>query len=183
MLLSLFLACLPTLSQSPSSSTKSTKPEEKPADTVARAVHHQILILPFYSVFDSINFSISGDTVTLTGQVIRPTLRSHAEASVKTIEGVRIVVNNIEVLPQSSPDDELRRDVYRAIFENTELAQYAVHTVPPIHILVKNGTVTLVGAVDKEADIPLATKEASKVPNVTSLQNLLTLRKSDSSRK
>ncbi len=159
---------------------RSPRTEEKVPETLLRVVHHQLLMLPFYSVFDSIDFSINGETVTLTGSVLRPTLKAHAEAAVKSIEGVGKVVNNIEVLPQSSTDDELRRNIYRAIFEQPQLARYAIQAVPPIHIIVKNGAVTLLGTVDKEADIPLAASEANKVPNVASLQNLLTVRKNDS---
>jgi hyperosmotically inducible protein len=158
---------------------RSSKSEERPPETLLRVIHHQLLLLPFYSVFDSIDFSINGETVTLAGSVLRPTLKAHAEAAVKSIEGVNKVVNNIEVLPQSPSDDELRRAIYRAIFEDPQLARYAVQAVPPIHIIVKNGAVTLLGTVDKESDIPLAATEANKVPSVANLRNLLTLRKND----
>jgi hyperosmotically inducible periplasmic protein len=170
---------IPAHTQAPSQSAKSAKAEEKLPDLLSRELHHQLHTLPFYSVFDFLGFTISGDTVTLTGQVLRPTLKTHAEGAVKSLEGVRTVVNNIEVLPQSAADDELRRNIYRAIFEDSELAKYAVQTVPPIHIIVSNGAVTLAGSVDNETDIALATKEASKVPNIVSLHNALALRKTD----
>ncbi len=166
-----------TPAQSPANSNPSRLEISEP---LTRALRHQLLVLPYYSVFDTIDFSLSGDTVTLTGQVLRPTLKTHAEAAVKSLEGVGSVVNNIEVLPRSATDDELRREVYRVIFEDTELARYAIQAVPPIHIIVKNGAVTLVGKVDKDSDITLAMKEAKKVLGVASVQNLLTVRRIDS---
>jgi hyperosmotically inducible protein len=162
-----------------SSAANSKSPGIEISEPLTRALRHQLLVLPYYSVFDTIDFSISGDTVTLTGQVLRPTLKAHAEAAVKSLEGVGRVINNIEVLPCSAADDELRREVYRAIFEDTELAKYAIQAVPPIHIIVKNGAVTLVGKADKEADIALTAKEAEKVKGVASVQNLLTVHKMD----
>jgi hyperosmotically inducible protein len=163
-----------TIHRQSSSNPKSSKVEV--SEPFSHALRHQLLMLPYYSVFDSIDFSISGNTVTLTGQVLRPTLKADAEAAVKSLEGVGNVVNKIEVLPRSATDDELRRDVYRAIFEDPELAKYAVQPVPSIHIIVKNRAVTLAGKVDKETDIALASKEAAKVQNVAGVQNLLTAR-------
>src|SRR5260370_33515412 len=90
-------------------------------ETLSRAVHRQLLMLPYYSVFDNLAYTINGSEVTLSGQVVRPSLKEHAQAAVKSIEGVSSVVNTIEVLPKSPADDELRRDVYRAIFEEDAL--------------------------------------------------------------
>lgn len=153
------------------------------SDPLTHAVHHQLQVLPFYSVFDYISFTISGNTVTLTGQVLRSNLKENAEAAVKSIEGVAAVANKIEVLPPSTSDDELRRNIYRAIFEDSVLARYATQPVPPIHILVRNGFVTLRGTVENEADIALTTKEVGKVAGITTLRNLLTVHKSDSAQK
>ncbi len=176
----LFFLVLPfsfTVAQS-TSGTKSARSEV--SEPLTRAIRHQLLILPYYSVFDTIDFSLSGDTVTLTGEVLRPTLKAHAEAAVKSLEGVGAVVNNIKILPRSATDDELRRQVYRAIFEDPELARYAVAAVPPIHIIVRDGAVTLVGKVDKEQDLDLAAKRVGQVRGVASMQNRLAVRKSDS---
>jgi hyperosmotically inducible protein len=148
-------------------------PEEKPADALARAVHHQILVLPFYSVFDTVSFVMDGDKVVLTGQVMRPSLKASAEGMVKSLEGIRSVENRIEVLPASASDDELRRAVYRAIFEDKTLERYAIQAVPPIHIIVKNGSVTLTGSVDSLSDKTLATTRASQAPNVGNISNNL----------
>ena len=176
----LFFLVLPfsfTVAQS-TLGTKSARSEV--SEPLTRAIRHQLLVLPYYSVFDTIDFSLSGDTVTLTGEVLRPTLKSHAEAAVKSLEGVGAVVNKIEILPRSATDDELRRQVYRAIFEDPELARYAVAAVPPIHIIVRDGAVTLVGKVEKEQDLDLAAKRVGQVRGVASMQNRLAVRKSDS---
>jgi hyperosmotically inducible periplasmic protein len=160
-------------------STNSKPDKIEITEPLARALRHQLLMLPYYSVFDAIDFSISGKTVTLTGQVLRPTLKAHAEATARSLEGVGAVVNKIEVLPHSATDNELRRAVYRGLFEDPELAKYAIQAVPPIHIIVKNGTVTLVGKVDQESDISLAGRETSKVMGVAGVRNLLTVHKID----
>ena len=105
-------------------------------------------MLPFYGVFDNLAYKVDPDgTVTLLGQVARPVLKSDAENAVKRIVGVPRVVNNIEVLPTSFEDDRIRREVYRAIYGNPALNEYQMRAVPPIHIIVKNGHVTLEGAV------------------------------------
>ncbi len=146
---------------------------EKPQEKIKKEVRHQLVMLPWYSVFDNLAYQVEGDKVTLYGQVTRPTLKSDAEAAVKSIEGISTVVNNIEVLPLSPMDDQLRRALYRAIYGETGLSRYSVQAVPSIHIIVKNGNVTLEGAVDSEADKNLAGIRANQVPNVFSVKNNL----------
>ena len=153
------------------SATKPANPDEKL--DLSREIHHQLQVLPFYSVFDHIAFTTNGTMVTLTGQVLRPTLKGNAEAAVKSLEGVTVVVNHIELLPASPSDDELRRGIYRSIYEDSALAHYAVQTVPPIHIIVKNGSVTLEGNVESPADSNVAGARASSVANVQSFKNNL----------
>ena len=136
--------------------TKEQRNEPKSRQNLIREVRHQLVLLPYYSVFDNLSFRVEGDTVTLEGQVVRPTLKSDAEGVVKNIEGIGRVVNNIEVLPLSPMDDQIRRAVYRAIFSEPGLSRYAESAVPSIHIIVKNGNVTLVGIVDSEGDKNLA---------------------------
>src|SRR6267154_1210965 len=114
-----------------------------------------------------------GDKVTIYGEVTRPTLKSDAESVVKSIEGVTTVVNNIEVLPLSPMDDQLRRAVFRAVYGDSGLSRYSVQAVPSIHIIVKNGNVTLEGVVDNETDKNLANLRANGVPNVFSVKNNL----------
>jgi hyperosmotically inducible protein len=107
------------------------------------------------------------------GQVVKPVLKSDAENVVKKIEGVEKVVNNIEVLPLSPLDDQIRRATYRAIYGNTVLNQYALRAVPPIHIIVDHGHVTLVGVVARQMDKQIAEMQAKSVPNVFSVTNNL----------
>src|SRR5260370_40901687 len=130
-------------------------------------------MLPGFSVFATRAYRGEGDKVPLYGQVPRPGLKSDAEAAVKGIEGVASVVNNLEGLPLSPLDDQLRRAVYRAIYGEAALSRYSVQAVPSIHIIVKNGNVTLEGVVDNETDKNLANLRANEVPNVFSVKNNL----------
>lgn len=155
------------------SARKPESVEEKYTSTLAHELHHQIQVLPFYSVFDYIGYRLEGGKVTLTGEVLRPTLKESAEAAVKSLEGVAVVVNQIERLPASSGDDELRRAVYRAIYEGPVLARYAVQTIPAIHIVVKNGNVSLEGVVESATDKTLAGTRASSVAKATNIRNNL----------
>lgn len=151
--------------------------EQREEQRLAKEVRHQLLLLPYYSVFDNLQFKVEGDKVTLLGQVTRPTLKSDAESAVKRIEGVATVDNQIEVLPVSPMDSQLRRAVFRAIYRDSVLSRYAIQAVPPIHIIVKNGHVTLVGVVANESDKNLAGLRANQVPNVFSVTNDLTIEK------
>lgn len=153
--------------------TMSQRSEAKYEAKLTKEVRHQLLLLPYYSVFDNLAFKIEKDKVTLEGQVVRPTLKSDAEAAVKSIEGVAKVVNNIEVLPVSAMDDQLRRAVYRALYSDTVLFKYGFQAMPSIHIIVNNGNVTLEGVVDSESDKNLANLRANEVPNVFSVKNNL----------
>jgi hyperosmotically inducible periplasmic protein len=168
--LSVFLGALPARAQNPPAARQQAG-SEKPGEGLAREVRHQLAVVPYLSVFDHIAFTLDGSNVTLTGQVVRPTLKSDAEAAVKSIEGVGSVVNQIEVLPASATDDDLRNAVYRAIYEDPELSRYAVEELPSIHIIIKNGKVTLEGQVESEADKNRATARADFVTNVTSVKN------------
>ena len=152
---------------------KKQRSEAKYREKLAKEVRHQLVMLPWYSVFDSLVYKVEGDKVILSGQVTRPTLKSDAEAAVKSIEAVSSVVNNIEVLPLSPMDDQIRRAVYRAIYGDPGLSRYSIQAVPSIHIIVKNGNVTLEGVVDNEADKNLAYLRTSAVPNIFSVKNNL----------
>jgi len=152
---------------------KHQRNEEKYRTKLANEVRHQLVMLPWYSVFDNLAFRVDGDRVTLMGQVTRPTLKSGAEGVVKNIEGVATVKNEIEVLPLSPMDDQLRRAVFRAVYGEAGLNRYAVQAIPPIHIIVKNGNVALEGVVDSEMDSNLANLRANQVPNVFSVKNNL----------
>jgi hyperosmotically inducible protein len=140
---------------------------------ITKEVRHELLMLPYFGVFDNIGFQVSGDTVTLVGQVTRPTLKSDAENVVKHIEGVSHVDNKIEVLPPSSMDDQLRLLLFRAIYGYPSLEKYALGVQKPIRIIVKSGHVTLEGVVDSEADKNTAGLRANGVPGIFSVTNNL----------
>lgn len=138
-----------------------------------RRVRRELVTLPYYGVFDNLAYSISGDTVTLYGQVVRPTTRSDAEGRVKRIPGVRRVVNNIEVLPLSRFDDDIRRATYRSIVRMGGLYRYLQGANPSLHIIVNRGHVTLEGVVSGSGDRNLAYMAARRVPGVFSVTNNL----------
>lgn len=138
----------------------------EPNQHLQREVLHELLMLPYYSVFDDLRFQVNGSTVVLMGDVVNPTLKSDAANTVKHIEGVTNVVNNIKVLPPSPMDDQIRREEYRAIYGSDNLYRYAMGAVPSIHIIVDNGHVTLTGVVDSQSDKQIATMRASAVPGV-----------------
>jgi hyperosmotically inducible protein len=140
---------------------------------VQREVRHELMSVPWYSVFDIIKYNVSGDEVTLTGAVVNPTVKSDAENAVKHIEGVEKVNNQIEVLPPSPMDDQIRRAEYRAIYSQGTLSRYGVGALQSIHIIVKGGHVTLEGEVDNQADKNAANIYANGVPNVFSVTNNL----------
>jgi len=160
-----------------------TEKHPKVDENLSRAVHHQLLMLPYYSVFDNLEYTIDGYKVTLSGQVVRPTLKENAQAAVKSIEGVLVVVNRIEVLPKSAADNELRRGVYRAIVEDAVLKQYAVEALPAIHIIVKNGAVMLEGTVNSKGDKELAETKAGSVEGVQKVTNHLVVREKETAAK
>src|SRR6266853_3631379 len=147
---------------------------QKSIERIYKEVRHELVMLPFYGVFDNLAYKVDSDgTVTLLGQVSRPTLKSDAENVVKNIEGVEKVDNQIKVLPLSPNDDRIRRAVYRAIYGNEVLSQYALRAVPPIHIIVENGNVTLEGVVARQMDKQIAEMQAKSVPGVFSVTNNL----------
>ncbi len=144
---------------------------QKGEERIVKEVRHELVMLPYYSVFDNLAYKVEGYTVTLYGQVVRPTLKSDAEHVVKKIEGVEKVVSNIEVLPVSPNDDRLRLAVYRAIYSQPGLDLYSLRAVPTIHIIVKNGNVTLTGAVANKGDKDRAGIAANGVAGVFSVTN------------
>jgi hyperosmotically inducible protein len=148
-------------------------PTDRALEEIAREVRHELIMLPYYGVFDHLAFRVNGPVVELYGQVTRPTLKSAAENVVKRIDGVEKVVNKIEVLPVSPNDDRLRMDLYRTIYGHPALNRYALQAVPPIHIIVKNGNVTLEGVVATEMDKNIANIQANSVPGVFSVTNNL----------
>jgi hyperosmotically inducible protein len=140
---------------------------------LARKVRHELVTLPYYGVFDNLAYNISGGTVTLYGQVVRPTTRSDAERRVKRLPGVARIVNNIKVLPLSTFDDNLRIATYRSIARTAGLNRYLQGANPSIHIVVDRGNVTLEGVVSNRSDMTLATMAARRVSGSFSVTNNL----------
>lgn len=141
-------------------------------------VRHNLVMLPWYSVFDNLEYKVDGNKVMLYGEVVNPVLKSDAAYAVKHIEGVEEVDNKIDVLPLSSFDNQIRRQEIRAIYSFPALQRYGVGAVPSIHIIVKNGHVTLEGVVSDETDKNVANIRANGVPNVFSVTNNLRVEKS-----
>lgn len=144
---------------------------------IQKEVRHELVMLPFVTVFDNLAFRVDGYNVTLLGQVTNPAVKSSAESAVKGIEGVEKVDNQIEVLPVSPMDDQLRRRLYRAIYGYPPLQRYALPVLKPIRIIVKNGRVTLEGVVDREADKNIVGIRANGVSGVFSVTNNLNIAK------
>jgi hyperosmotically inducible protein len=149
------------------------EPSAKAEARIAKEVRHELLMLPYFGVFDNIAFKVDGYNVTLLGQVVRPSLKSDAGNVVKHIEGVEKVDNQIEVLPTSPMDDRLRLALYHTIYGDPALERYALGVQKPIRIIVKNGHVTLEGYVDNTADKNIAGIRANGVPGIFSVTNNL----------
>jgi len=143
------------------------------AADLVKEVRHELVTLPYYGVFDNLAYRVDGSKVTLFGQVRDPKLKSDAEKAVKSIEGVSAVDNQIEVMPLSSSDDQVRIAVYRAIYSKPTLQRYKMGAVPPSHIIVKNGDVTLEGAVGNEMDKTVAGIASNGVGGVHKVTNNL----------
>ena len=167
-----------TTAQEPVSTAQNATGAQRMQDRLTREVFHELVTLPQLTIFDNLQYKVNGNSVTLTGQVTNPVLKDSAEKVVKKIEGVESVNNQIEILPTSSNDDHIRRQVARAIFNDERLFPYSMGSVPPIHIIVKNGHVTLEGVVNSQTDKDAATLRANGVPGVFSVDNHLQVQKS-----
>ena len=165
------VALAATLFSGAAAQTHSITP--KAEQRIIKGVRHQILMLPYLGVFDYIAFKVDAYDVTLVGQVTRPTLKKDAESAVKRVEGVEHVTNQIEILPVSNFDDQLRARPYRAIYGFGPLNKYALPSQKPIRIIVRNGHVTLEGVVDSEGDRNLVGIRANGVADVFSVRNNL----------
>jgi hyperosmotically inducible protein len=173
-LMRLTLAAILTAGMFAGVSAQNTRPpSERGQARLEKEVRYELVMLPFYGVFDNFAYKVDGGTVTLLGQVTRANLKTDAEEAVKQIEGVERVDNRIEVLPLSPNDDRVRLAVYRTIYGTTGLDRYALRAVPTIHIIVNNGNVTLEGAVANEMDKNLAYIKANSVPGVFAVKNNL----------
>jgi hyperosmotically inducible periplasmic protein len=145
----------------------------KGPDRIAREVRHELLMLPYYTVFDDLRFRVNGSTVELLGDVNNPTLKSDAEKAVRGIEGVEQVTNHINVLSPSPTDERLRRELARAVFGTDGLSRYGWEAAPSIHIIVNGGRARLVGVVDSASDKNMAGIAAKGVPGLFAVDNQL----------
>jgi hyperosmotically inducible protein len=144
--------------------------------SLADQVRHELLMLPYYGVFDNLGFTLEdSNTVVLTGQVVRPILKSEAEKAVSGIPGISKVVNNIEILPLSSFDNAIRLRTYYAIFSRSGFEKYAIQAHSPLKIIVKNGDITLEGVVASQLDKTVAEMAAKSVPHAFSVTDNLTI--------
>jgi hyperosmotically inducible protein len=143
-------------------------------DRIVREVRHNLIMLPYFGVFDDLGFTANGTVVTLVGEVTRPVLKDDAEKAAKKVEGVEKVVNNIEVLPLSPLDDDIRRHTFRAIYGDPSLSmKYGYSAIPSIHIIVKNGNIRLEGVVVNQMDKTVAGMRANGVPGAFQVVNSL----------
>ena len=176
-LVTLALLCGMALAQSQTGSDShlAIRPGAQDANEqhVAKEVRHELIMLPYYSIFDDLEFSVNGNNVTLLGSVVNPVLKKDAENVVKRVEGVSSVNNQIKVLPPSPMDDGIRRQVARAISNQDGLYRYFMGAVGSIHIIVDNGRVTLKGVVDNQSDENMAKMAANQVPGVFSVTDNL----------
>jgi hyperosmotically inducible periplasmic protein len=173
---SLLVLCTLSVAQDPQNAAPNTAPpaaSPKEQERITREVRHELLMLPYFGVFDFIAFKVDGYNVILLGQVVRPVTKSDAEGAVKHIEGVEKIDNQIEVLPPSPIDDGLRRRLFQAIYGYPAFEKYALGVQKPIRIIVKNGRVTLEGVVDSDGDKNLATLRANGVPGIFAVTNNL----------
>ena len=143
------------------------------AARITQEVRHELVMLPYLDVFDNLSYRVDGKTVTLFGQVTKPTLKTTAERVVKGIEGVDRVDNQIEVLPLSLNDDRIRRALYRTIYQSGPLRRYDLPVLKPIRLIVKNGNITLEGVVATDADKNIANIRANGVHGAFSVTNNL----------
>jgi hyperosmotically inducible protein len=161
--------------------TSLAQTSERMVDRIQKQVRKELVTLPFYSVFDNFEFQVGADgAVTLMGQVSRPSLKDSATRVVKRIEGVGNVTNNIEILPLSPNDDRIRLAAFRAIYGHSALQNMAIRAVPPIHIIVKNGNVTLEGVVNTKLEKQVAETQARQLGGVFQVTNNLRVEQDNS---
>ena len=175
--LQIAIVILMTVMSIPASAPSISAGTQQVNPRLVRQVRHELATLPYYGVFDWLEFEAKPDnTVVLRGYVTRPTTKSDAEARVKEIEDVKNVINEIQVLPLSPNDDRLRIALYRAIYNwNSPLFRYATQAIPSIHIIVDRGRAILKGVVNSKADAQIAYMRARGVPGLFDVKNELVI--------
>ena len=146
---------------------------QKRTRSLTEQVRKELVTLPFVGLFDTLAYKVEGDTVTLYGQVVRPTSRSSAERRVARLEGVTTVVNNIEVLPLSPYDDRIRYATVNSIANYGSLYRYFQGANPSLRVIVNRGRITLEGLVSNRTDANLAYIAARQVPGAFEVTNNL----------
>jgi len=141
------------------------------------AIRNAIVMAPHYGVFDNLAFKLDGNDVTLLGQVMLPITKDEISRRVAKLASVGKITNSIEVLPLSNSDDAIRLRIYRSLFGKSALYSYSLSPNPSIHIIVKDGRVTLEGVVSNEMDSRLAYNAARNINGVFSVTNNLTTEK------
>ena len=134
----------------------SNAPGPRDDAAVTKSVRHEIVMYPYYGIWDNIEFQVANGNVTLNGAVTQPYKKTDIARSVQKVPGVTSVSNNLEVLPLSPMDNQLRRQVARAIYSDPTLSRYAIEAIPPIHVIVDNGHVTLEGVVSNDMEKQVA---------------------------
>lgn len=145
---------------------------------IEKKVRKELISASWDGVFDNLAFQVNGNTVTLYGQVYRPSTRTRAEKFAKDVEGIEQVINKIEVLPLSGFDDRIRVQAVRSVNDTAGLYRYLLGTNPSLRIIVKNGHLTLEGVVSNETDKRLAFFAVNSIPGVFSVTNNLRTEKS-----
>jgi hyperosmotically inducible protein len=130
-------------------------------EQIAKSIRHEVLLYPYYSIFDDINYRVANGQVELIGAVNQPFKKKDIERLVFKIPGVNGITNGLKVLPTSLEDDRLRIQIARAIYRDPALNRYAIQAVPPIHIIVDRGHVTLTGVVNNDLEKNVAGVRAS----------------------
>lgn len=166
------------IAQEPGAPPQAATGSQRMQERITHEVRHELVMIPQLTIFDSVQFKVDGSKVTLMGQVVNGSIKDSAEKVVKSVEGVETVVNQIEILPASQNDDRIRERVARAIFNDNRLFRYSMGSVPPIHIIVRNGHVTLEGVVNSQTDKDTAFLRANGVSGVFSVTNNLQVQKS-----
>ena len=138
-------------------------PEAGSDAALVQQVRHEIVTYPYYSIWDDISFRVNNGSVELDGAVSQPYKKLAIDKMVKQTPGVTSVNDRLEVLPLSNMDDRLRLQIARAIYGDPVLSRYAIQAVPPIHIIVDNGHVTLTGVVNNTLEKQVAGVRAATV--------------------
>lgn len=140
---------------------------------IAEQVRKEIVTLPFYSIFDNVRFELNDGVLALSGEVYRPVMKMMIERVAQRVEGVTTVTNNIEILPLSPYDDRIRIALANQLYRNQVFTRHSIQAVPPVHIVVKNGNVTLEGVVNSELEKNVAFHVANGIHGVFSVTNNL----------